>query len=277
MQRYDLDALGDSVANELAGIVREEVVAFRSRGNPEEAKGSQDLVTMADRNIEERLVSALHTLLPESTIRGEEGVVAGSEGARFEWVLDPIDGTVNFARGVELFTSVVALLDQGRPVLAVVYLPEKEQQVLAVKGGGCKMVRPGLPMIELHTVHREKAQTVQSLMITPKLSARARDASLRYAMKTLDSTLGFRVFVSQAYEAASLASAGIDAVISLHSSGGWSRDAARLICEESGGEFRVLQSIAEEHVRGFVLTSSTALLNELANDFRDVGYVVVSI
>lgn len=94
-------------------------------------KGPNDVVTEADIAAEAFLTPKLLDLLPGSVVVGEE--TAGEEtawretlrGAPAVWLIDPIDGTSNFARGLAPFAVSVALLHRGRPVLAAVHcLPE---------------------------------------------------------------------------------------------------------------------------------------------------------
>src|SRR5690349_15407064 len=92
-------------------------------------KSPGDLVTVVDRETETALGGRLADLLPGSLIVGEEAVAAdhlvleriGDPGP--VWVVDPIDGTGNFAAGREPFALMVALLRGGIPVLSVIYEP----------------------------------------------------------------------------------------------------------------------------------------------------------
>src|SRR5699024_11001391 len=71
--------------------------AFRSQMRVETKSSAHDLVTVWDQRTEETLVEALTAAVPDSRITGEEG---GSQGrGRLEWIIDPIDGTSNFAHG----------------------------------------------------------------------------------------------------------------------------------------------------------------------------------
>src|SRR6185437_792815 len=82
-------------------------------------KGPGDLVTVADIAAEHRLTPALRGLLPGSLVVGEEAVAADPavlallDGDDYVWVVDPIDGTANFAAGIPLFAVMVALIRRG--------------------------------------------------------------------------------------------------------------------------------------------------------------------
>ena len=98
-------------------------------------KGDRDLATSVDLQIETAVKSALQKLAPQIPFLGEEG--GGMEvGAGPLWVLDPIDGTVNFARGSPLCGLSLALVEDFRPRLAIVDLPFLEERYLAAEGAG---------------------------------------------------------------------------------------------------------------------------------------------
>jgi fructose-1,6-bisphosphatase/inositol monophosphatase family enzyme len=105
-------------------------------------KAPGDTVTIADRASEVELARRLHDLLPEALVVGEEdaaadpGVLDNLRGEAPVWVIDPIDGTGNFAAGREPFGIMVALVRAGRPVLGVIYEPVSDSISLAEEGSG---------------------------------------------------------------------------------------------------------------------------------------------
>jgi histidinol phosphatase-like enzyme (inositol monophosphatase family) len=100
-----------------------------------EAKADGSPVTIADRGAEERLRATLGAAFPADGILGEElGETSGASGRR--WIIDPIDGTQSFIRGVPLWGVLVALEDRGECVVGVVALPALGETLWAVRGGG---------------------------------------------------------------------------------------------------------------------------------------------
>ncbi|MCW7539489.1 inositol monophosphatase [Aquabacterium sp. A7-Y] len=94
-----------------------------------------NVVTEADLASERLLISHIHQAFPEHSVLAEEsGLVMRS--ASDLWVLDPLDGTSNFAAGLPWFGILLAHLDKGRPDLAVMYLPMSEDLYIAAKGEG---------------------------------------------------------------------------------------------------------------------------------------------
>jgi len=98
-------------------------------------KSDHSPVTEADRAAEAQLRSHLLNAFPQDAFLGEEtGVAAGTSG--FEWVVDPIDGTKSFIRGVPLYAMLVGCRHEGRGVLGVIAIPALAELVYAGTGGG---------------------------------------------------------------------------------------------------------------------------------------------
>ncbi|PWR20458.1 inositol monophosphatase family protein [Zavarzinia compransoris] len=101
-----------------------------------------DLVTVADRAAEDRLTPGLRALVPGCLVIGEEAAHAapdllhrvGEDGPVF--VVDPLDGTANFAAGRPFFATMVARLDKGRPVAGWIYDPLGDRMLVAEAGAG---------------------------------------------------------------------------------------------------------------------------------------------
>lgn len=98
----------------------------------EKADGSP--VTAADREVERVLREGLARAVPAHAILGEEE--GGSLEGGLTWVLDPIDGTANFMRGIPVYATLIALLDDGEPVLGVASAPAMGERWHATRGGG---------------------------------------------------------------------------------------------------------------------------------------------
>ena len=97
-----------------------------------ENKADQSPVTIADRAIEKALRQLIETRYPDHGILGEE--FPPRHGDQFTWVLDPIDGTRSFITGMPLFGTLIALLQQGRPILGVVDFPALSERWAGVVG-----------------------------------------------------------------------------------------------------------------------------------------------
>ena len=107
---------------------------FRSIDLQVEAKPDQTPVTDADRTAEEIVRAQLGRTRPRDAVIGEEFPDTG-HGPR-QWVIDPIDGTKNFVRGVPVWATLIALIDGGEPVLGVVSAPALGRRWWAAVGSG---------------------------------------------------------------------------------------------------------------------------------------------
>jgi len=134
------DAAADflPLAHRLADAARAETLARFAAGCVADDKnegGAWDPVTDADREAEtaiRRMIEAEH---PDHGIEGEEhGARRGS--GRWGWSLDPVDGTRAFVCGLPSWTTLIALLDEGRPVLGLIDAPALDERYVAAPGSG---------------------------------------------------------------------------------------------------------------------------------------------
>lgn len=100
-----------------------------------ESKGHQDLVSNADKDTETLVRAAIEERFPDDGIVGEEfGRKHGTSG--FDWVIDPIDGTANFVRGIPQWCVAIAVAENGEAVIGVINEPSSGELFHASKGGG---------------------------------------------------------------------------------------------------------------------------------------------
>lgn len=136
-----------ALSNAVASLLRQvavDVVLPRYRnlaGHEIEEKTAGELVTIADREAELRLNEGLALILPEAGLVGEEACSADATllnnlGARLNWVIDPIDGTANFASGKPPFAIMVALVDAGIIQAGWILDPLSGRLCEAAKGAG---------------------------------------------------------------------------------------------------------------------------------------------
>ena len=97
--------------------------------------GAIDIVTDADRASEDLIVEAINREFPEHDILTEERSIE-LKGSRWLWLVDPLDGTVNFAHGYPMFSVSIALMDNGALVAGMVYDPLKKERFYAIRSGG---------------------------------------------------------------------------------------------------------------------------------------------
>jgi histidinol-phosphatase len=107
---------------------------FRALDLAVRSKPDRSPVTDADTAVEDMLRDMINKALPTDAIAGEEG--GGTIGAGRTWVLDPIDGTKNFLRGVPAWATLIALVEDGTPTVGVVSAPALGKRWWAAAGEG---------------------------------------------------------------------------------------------------------------------------------------------
>ena len=99
-----------------------------------ERKADASPVTLADREAEERAVAVLRAAFPDCGVLGEEYGEQGAQDRR--WIIDPIDGTRSFIRGIPFFATLIALEEDGEITTGVIYAPALDDLLYAQKGQG---------------------------------------------------------------------------------------------------------------------------------------------
>jgi myo-inositol-1(or 4)-monophosphatase len=110
---------------------------FRRRAQLQvELKGMQDVVSVADRAVEDLMRARLSGAWPEDDLLGEEGGGAERRPGAALWVIDPIDGTANFLRGMPYWSVALAYVIDDRVEIGVTYDPVHDELCWARRGGG---------------------------------------------------------------------------------------------------------------------------------------------
>jgi len=137
------------IAEELARGAGAVLLGFAARSFEIDYKSAQDLVTTADRASEAFLVSEIERRFPEHAIVAEEGS-GRDRPARYRWLVDPLDGTTNFAHGYPFYCVSVALEEalpgreaepgaRGEIVAGAVYDPQRQEGFTAARGEGASL------------------------------------------------------------------------------------------------------------------------------------------
>ena len=106
-----------------------------------EKKGTIDLVTEIDRDVERMFRALIAERFPDHAILAEEFEAQGDRerGSRYTWVFDPVDGTTNYAHGLPIFCSAASLEIDGDAVVAAVYDPSRRELFTAERGAGARL------------------------------------------------------------------------------------------------------------------------------------------
>lgn len=168
------------------------------------SKENQSPVTIADREIELRLRELIKQYYPSHGIIGEEFANHETQ-AEFCWVLDPIDGTVAFSTGKPTFTTLVALLRDGVPVLSVIDQAISRERFSAVAQNGT-----WLNGVKLRTSKQTEVANVRLNATTPLMFTTAYE---RDAFERVRSKVRLTAFGGDAYAFGLLAAGHIDIIM----------------------------------------------------------------
>lgn len=122
-------------------------LALDAKGTTESfVKPDGSIVTTADRDVESFIRAELHKLTPAIPVWGEEHGFAADDGDGV-WVVDPIDGTTNYASGAPLWGVSIALVQEGTILVGALAIPEFDEHYSAAKGEGATRNQGPLPML----------------------------------------------------------------------------------------------------------------------------------
>jgi myo-inositol-1(or 4)-monophosphatase len=103
------------------------------------AKGLNDFVTSVDKEAEATILYQIRKSYPDHTVVGEESGEHRGDNKDYVWIVDPLDGTNNFVRGIPHFAVSIAVQYKGKIEAAVIYDPVREELFSAVRGKGAKL------------------------------------------------------------------------------------------------------------------------------------------
>ena len=213
---------------------------FRARDLVVETKPDQTPVTEADRAVETELRTILGVERRRDAILGEEEGQTGSSARR--WIVDPIDGTRNYLRGVPVWATLIALEDHGQVTVGVVSAPALHRRWWAERGAGAH---------------------ANGDVVRVSRVARPEDAVLTFALEQSLPRLAGRAWHARGYgdfwSHMLVAEGAVDAAIDAIGVSVWDLAAVQVIVEEAGGTFT---DFAGEHrIDGNSAISSNGLLH----------------
>lgn len=194
-----------------------------------ERKGAIDLVTIADKECEAALTEAIRRRYPDHRILGEEGGTSGDPASPYRWIIDPLDGTTNFAHGMPLYSVSIAVERDGATIAGAVFAPVLGDLCMAVRGHGA--TRNGAP------IRVSKTETLaDALLVTGFPYNRAEIVD--WLMGTLGNHLvrsqGLLRLGSAALDLSFVAAGHLDGFYELNLNP-WDVAAGALLVEEAGG------------------------------------------
>ncbi|HKP66033.1 MAG TPA: inositol monophosphatase family protein [Casimicrobiaceae bacterium] len=218
-----------------------------------ESKGvAQDWVSIADRAVENHCRERLAAAFPGDTMLGEE---SGGDVADHAWIVDPIDGTLNFVHGVRYWCVSIVFIAGGRRMIGAVYDPPHDELFFAKAGAAATL--NGAPMHVSDCSRLDRALIVHGYVQRHDL-----DASLEVRRALIDAGAEVKDHGAGALMLAHVAVGRFDAYLEPHMHP-WDASAGLLLVEEAGG--RVLNYPGTNGLRagGAVLASTPMLYDRL--------------
>lgn len=223
-----------------------------------EAKGDGSPVTLADREAETLLRRRIAERWPEHGILGEEFGTT-REGADVRWILDPIDGTRSFMRGVPLYGVLIGVEAEGEPVVGVVHFPALSETVAAGRGHGCRWNGAPCRVSSVDDVERSLILTTD----VERILSRDPGPGWRRLQQTASFSRSWGDCYGHALVATGRAEAMVDPILS-----SWDAGPFMTILTEAGGRFTDLDGNPTIH-GGSGVSSNGLLHDEVLETLRE--------
>lgn len=209
-------------------------VAHRAFGSPPVSlKGRHDEVTAMDREVERFIRTAIARSFPDDAVLGEEdGASEGIATAERVWIIDPIDGTANYARSIAHYCVSIGYVERGVPTVGALHDPSHERLYYAERGGGAWLAEGDAPArrLAVSAVDALDAATVECGWSLRRPQA----AYLALVDHVLSAGGAFRRAGSGALGLADVAAGRVEAYCELHINS-WDCAAGLLLVTEAGG------------------------------------------
>jgi histidinol-phosphatase len=220
-----------------------------------EIKGDRSPVTDVDRECESLIRDRLISAFPHDGFCGEEsGKSTGTSGR--QWIVDPLDGTRPYLRGIPTYSVLIALEDDGDPVAGVIHLPAMKSTCWASRGGGAFLDGNSIHVSSTATFDRTLGSAIGLIEKADSPEGR----QLFNLVRSWDYVYGFM----DAFSYVCVASGKIDIAVNLLDKP-WDCASAACIVREAGGKFSDISGVPTVHNGSIIL--SNGLLHDQALSF----------
>lgn len=221
----------------------------------------QNLVTEYDHAAEKIIVDLIHHHFPDHAILAEESGSTGLESSKVCWIIDPLDGTVNFAHNIPIFAVSIGLCVNGIIESGIIYQPINDELFIAQKGKGSFMNRNPLKVTEV--------QHVEDAVITSGLPYHTDDRHKQCLDDLIKIALlgcPVRYLGSAAIQLAYIAAGRCDAYFGI-SLEPWDIAAGKLIVEEAGGKVTRYDGQAIDPYKNTSILATNGLIHQELLDY----------
>lgn len=218
-------------------------------------KADDSPVTIADKESEKRIVSTIKKKFPNHNILAEENDYKKTDSG-YKWIIDPLDGTRNFVRGISFFGNCIALEERGKIIVGVINMPAMNLFAYASSGNGA--------FINGRKVNVSRIKNIKDSFVSFGNIDTLRkdyDKQLSYLLRTCYSHRGFGDTLNYVL----LAQGAIDIVLDFVYP--WDVAAAKIIVEEAGGKLTDFNGANTIYGRNCIATNDR-LHNEIVKIFN---------
>ena len=223
-------------------------------------KRAADPVTEMDRRAERLLRERLRAAFPAYGFLGEEG--GGDRAAEVRWIVDPLDGTTNYAHGFPRFCTAIALERAGEVLLGVIFDPLRQELFTALRGGGAFL--DGRPVAVSNTAEPSRALLASGFPYDAWTSERDNTREWRAVVKTAEAV---RSTGSSALDLAYVACGRLDGFWE-YGLEPWDMAAGALLVVEAGGTVSAIDGGAFDPFRPSILATNGRLQDALLSLLR---------
>ena len=226
-----------------------------------EHKEDRSIVTKADIEADEVVIDEIQKNFPDHQIHSEERGIVGGD-SEYVWAIDPLDGTMNFVRGIPIFSTSIALLKGEDPIVAVIYNPITNSLFTAEKGKGA-----------LWNNKKIEVSKVEKLSDSVVSIGRARDKDNKQKTLAIYNKLYFnilsqRVLGSAALELAYTASGRLEGFISVGLKK-WDVAAGLLLISEAGGKITDYEGGSVDNEQNHFIATNGRIHGELLDILKE--------
>ena len=223
------------------------------------SKGPGDFVTSADKRTEKTIIDELQKAHPEYGIVTEESGIINKSNTKNRWIIDPIDGTMNFLNGVPQFAISVAYEENNEIICGVIFNPIMNEMFCAEKGNGAYLNNSRIRV-------SNKKKISDALLVTggPKQDSKIKDKIFSEYINVSNNVSNVRKFGSAALDVAYVACGRFD--------GYWQRElnywdiaAGIIILKEAGGFLNFFETDNKAPLKRNILASNANIHEELSN------------
>ncbi len=240
------------------------IVKRRAQIREIKVKGERDIVTDADLAANAAIRSIIERAFPDHAILSEED--PGPEpGSEYLWIVDPLDGTTNYARGYPVFSVSIGLAQRGRPIVGVVYDPLRDECYYAARGEGAFL--NGAP------IQPSRVSKLENAVIGFELAREQglRDEGLQWFAQLISRSVTGRIGGSAALSLCYVGAGRLDAYYHF-SLNAWDVAAGMLIAREAGARVSHLDGRAATLRGGGYLAANRHFYPALLRFIRGLGH-----